>query len=81
MQQKDITLAFERLGVIMTSIGNEDQWPGYNSGITEAEFSLFNDLVEKQFFHNGWFTTENVRKSLLSLGELLTQTKLTNWFM
>ncbi|MFO0494784.1 MAG: hypothetical protein ACK50Y_04570, partial [Flavobacteriia bacterium] len=79
MQQKDLTDAFERLGAIMTSIGRGEQWPGYITGITEDEFNAFAGLVSKQFFYNGWFTANNVRKSLLSLGELLTQSELEKW--
>jgi len=39
----------------------------------------FSGLVTKQFFYNGWFTAENVRKALLSLGELLSESELENW--
>jgi hypothetical protein len=79
MQQKDLIDAFERLGAIMTSVGRGEQWPGYITGITEDEFNAFAGLVSKQFFYNGWFTANNVRKSLLSLGELLTQSELEKW--
>ena len=79
MQQKDIIDAFERLGLIMTAVGRGEEWPGYTSGITETEFNSFSGLVTKQFFHNGWFTIENVNKSLLSLGGLLSQSELKNW--
>jgi hypothetical protein len=79
MQQKEIIDAFERLGVIMTSIGRGEPWPGYASGITESEYNSFSGLVTKQFFYNGWFTAENVRKALLSLGELLSESDLENW--
>jgi hypothetical protein len=35
--------------------------------------------IERQVHHNGWFTEESVRTSLLNLGNWLTREQLTNW--
>lgn len=63
----------------MRSIGNNEVYAGYELGVTEAEYEKLNVLVNKQFAYNGWFTKENVRQSMLALGNWLEEEKLNNW--
>ena len=63
----------------MTHFGQSNDWTGFELGITEEEYSVFNELIVRQKHYNGWFTEEMVRKSLRSLGVLLTENQLENW--
>lgn len=63
----------------MTHVGQNLPWSGYYSGLTEQELSEINYSIERQVFHNGWFTEELVRKSILNLGKWLDSEELTSW--
>ena len=59
--------------------GSKSPWPGFSCGVTEDEFLAVELAIERQVHHNGWFTEESVRTSLLNLGNWLTREQLTNW--
>lgn len=59
--------------------GLKEAWPGFNCGVTEDEFEATEQVIASVFYHNGWFTEELVRKSLLNLGNWLTEDKLSAW--
>ena len=79
VEKKQIEIAFNQLGLIMSHFGNSNAWSGFDIGITEEEHKQFNEVIVRQKHYNGWFTEEMVRKSLLSLGNLLTQKNLEDW--
>ena len=61
----------------MIHFGESKAWTGFDLGVTEEEYSQFNELILKQKHYNGWFTEDMVRKSLLNLGALLDAEKLS----
>lgn len=63
----------------MRSLGESESWPGFESGLTEEEYERLVVLINRQVAHNGWFTPENVRKSVRALGGLLTLEQLSAW--
>lgn len=63
----------------MYDLGNDLSWRGYESGVTEQEYDQLREVINKEQIYNGWFTAENVRKSLISLAIQLTQEKLVDW--
>ena len=63
----------------MIHFGESKAWTGFDLGVTEEEYSQFNELILKQKHYNGWFTEDMVRKSLLNLGKLLDGEKLSTW--
>ena len=63
----------------MTHVGQNLPWSGYDSGLNEQELSEINYSIERQVFHNGWFTEELVRKSILNLGTWINSEELTSW--
>lgn len=63
----------------MQQLGANQEWPGFASGVTEEEYLKLNTIINRQISYNGWFTKENVRKSLSALGGLLTEEKLSEW--
>ena len=67
MKREELITGFTQLGRLMVSIGNEEKWTGFTSGVTEEEYDQLILLVKKQFHLNGWFTNENVNNSLKAL--------------
>lgn len=79
MKQAQIIKGFAQLGKLMTHLGEGKDWTGFETGVTESEYHQLNVVINKQFIYNGWFTKENVRKSLFSLGVLMTEENLSSW--
>ena len=79
MKKEQIERAFHQLGKVMMHFGSSTKWEGFELGITEQEHQDFNELILKQKHYNGWFTEDMVRKSLLSLGSLLSEKDLKTW--
>ena len=63
----------------MLDLGNSESWKGYSIGITKSEYEQLEQLINKQFVLNGWFTKENVKKSLVAIGQLLSLDNLNKW--
>jgi len=79
VKKEEIINAFHYLGNLMRIHGSKSPWPGFSCGVTEAEFLAVELAIERQVHHNGWFTEESVRTSLLNLGNWLSNEQLTNW--
>lgn len=79
MTQKDIIRGFAQLGKLMVALGYGKPWSGYDTGVTEEEYSKLRTEISKQQIYNGWFTPENVKSSLTGHGEWLTEEKLSQW--
>ena len=67
------------MGKLMVSLGEGKSWSDFTIGVTEEEYQQLEDIVERQFSYNGWFTKENVQQSLLALGNQLSEDQLNNW--
>ena len=61
---------FAKLGEILMDAG---------LGIKHAYSDELNGLIEQAHLQNGWFTPENVRKSVISIAETLTVENLNKW--
>jgi hypothetical protein len=70
---------FAQLGKTMKALAETDTWPGFSSGLNQEEFDSFRNLIETHFHSNGWFTPDNVRKSLLAWSDALSEANLTHW--
>ncbi|MEY3238395.1 MAG: hypothetical protein RI883_2496 [Bacteroidota bacterium] len=79
MKQEELITGFTQLGSLMVSLGNEEKWNGFISGVTEEEYENLISLVKKQFYFNGWFTNANVNGALIALGNQLTEEQLSIW--
>ena len=79
MKKEETIEAFHHLGNLMRNHGLKNPWPGFASGVTEDEFLTVELAIERQVHHNGWFTEETVRTSMLNLGNWLTRVQLSNW--
>ena len=79
MERQDLIKGFVQLGKLMVALGEHRSWENFSYGVTQDEFDKLNGIISKQFFYNGWFTQENVRTSLKSLGDQLNAEALTAW--
>lgn len=64
---------FVLLGEIMRAVGSSQIDPNNQQQVQ------LDALVRSERAHNGWFTDENVRRSLLAHGEWLTEERLSEW--
>ena len=79
MKQKEIIDGFAQLGKLMCALGENKDWSSFEIGVTQVEYESLQTLVNRQISYNGWFTKENVRKSLLEMGKRLSLEELTEW--
>jgi hypothetical protein len=79
VKQKDIIQSFVQLGSLMVALADESEWSGFSIGVTDGEYAGLQNTINKQVIYNGWFTPENVRNSLLAIGERLNEVELNQW--
>lgn len=79
VKKEQIIQAFHHLGSLIRIHGIKNPWPGFACGVTEDEFLAVELAIERQVHHNGWFTEESVRTSMLNVGNWLTKEQLSNW--
>jgi hypothetical protein len=78
--KKEILIqSFCQLGKIMSHVGNDLPWTGFELGLTEAEHTELNSVIQTQHHHNGWFTEELIRKSLRNFSSWLNEQDLLSW--
>lgn len=79
VKKEEIIKSLSQLGTLMCELGEQKTWDNYSIGVTEQEYKKLEELVERQYIYNGWFTPDNVRRSLKAQGEWLNEVSLTNW--
>lgn len=79
MNQEISINSIVKLGEIFKSIASKSKWPSFSIGITEEEYTKFNELVELVHIYNGWFDAGSVRKSLASWSQALTKPQIEKW--
>ena len=79
MKQEEIINGFVQLGKLMCALGENKEWTDFSVGVTSDEYLSLQTVINRQVSYNGWFTKENVRKSLLELGNNLSSENLNNW--
>ena len=63
----------------MCHLGENKEWSNFSIGVTEKEYEDLQMVINRQISFNGWFSKENVRKSLLELGLRLNEIELNDW--
>jgi hypothetical protein len=71
--------AFAKLGEVFGALGAGTAWPGHGCGLAELEYRAADEAVLRAGMRNAWFTEENVRHMLRSLGAMLRPETLTQW--
>ncbi len=79
MKQDVIIKGFVQLGKLMCQLGENKEWTDFSTGVTKEEYENLQYVINRQISYNGWFTKENVRRSLFELGKRLTSEQLTSW--
>lgn len=79
MKQETIIKGFAQLGKLMRALGGNQDWADFSVGVTQQEYEALQVTINRQFALNGWFVKENVKHSLLSLGNELTEDNLREW--
>ena len=71
--------AFVQSGRLFALFGGSKPWPGHSSGLSEGEYTTFEEVILRAKSRNGWFTEENVRHMLRSLSSMLEPEALSGW--
>lgn len=71
--------AFAKLGEVFRALGAGTAWPGHGCGLAEVEYRAADEAVLRAAARNAWFTTDNVRHMLRSLGAMLKPEVLAHW--
>ncbi len=71
--------AFSQLGIVLGLLAENKNWPGFECGLSEIEYTSLQELVEINHHSNGWFTAENIRKSFAAWNKALTKENLHQW--
>jgi hypothetical protein len=79
VERKNMINGFVQLGELFRALGKEEPWNGFELGVTSDEYASLQDLINRQFYLNGWYVKENVLQAILALGEQLTEEKMTMW--
>jgi hypothetical protein len=79
MVQNEIKLAFIELGKFLSQFTNENLEKNNTVLINEKFYDEFSNLILLSQSHNGWFTPEQVRFSIASWANALTEPNLTKW--
>ncbi|MCF8329101.1 MAG: acyl-CoA reductase [Crocinitomicaceae bacterium] len=78
MNKHELINSFSRLGELMNSLG-ENKPHSLGLPCDNLSYEQFNLAIEREIFHNGWFTEELVRLSLCNLANWLNEKTLENW--
>ncbi len=79
MEKSRIINAFVVLGTILNELGENNAYSAKVSSLTEEEYAEVNEVVAREFHHNGWFTEDSIRQAFREISTWLTPEKLTDW--
>ncbi|MFN7015017.1 MAG: acyl-CoA reductase, partial [Bacteroidia bacterium] len=72
--------AFVQLGEIINAyLGNSAYENNVNTDLLPTYYEKINQTIEQAFYQNGWFTKENVLKSLSEIAEKLNKQDIEKW--
>ncbi|MFT7157123.1 MAG: hypothetical protein ACI8Q1_002138 [Parvicella sp.] len=79
MTIQDKISVLSKLGKVLLHIGNEDEWTGFEWGITEDEYLSVQGVIGQAKLYNGWFEKREVLRAFTSWGKALTPENLEKW--
>jgi hypothetical protein len=71
--------AIVQLGKTLGTAATGTDWPGFECGLTESEWSDAQSLINTLHTYNGWFTPQNVRNAMQAWGDSLQETEIEDW--
>lgn len=79
MTVKQRISVFSQLGRILNEFRIEQDWKGFETGLSQEEFENFNKLIKSVKQFNGWFIEENVRHAIGAISDMLNEADLVAW--
>lgn len=79
MKRQEILQAIQSLHDFFIALGKNEFDQTKANRFTQREFEEFSLIILQQKNHNGWFTEESVRKSLLELGKMISTENIQTW--
>jgi hypothetical protein len=83
MSIKDKIHVFEKLGIFLKQFrepGHQNNSPDpWLEELNKGFFQPLETVINKSYIHNRWFTEDNVRHALVSIGNSLNRDDLENW--
>ena len=79
MEKQAIIEVFGQLRKALSAFTSNEQWPGYECGLTEKEYLGFRGIINKEIQLNPWFTKENCIKALNGIIHLLDKESLEDF--
>lgn len=76
MKRTELKLALIQFGKILGFLSSDNDYPGFQLGLTQEEFEDLKKLINKEHQHNPWFTKENVKSALNGISKLLEEKEL-----
>lgn len=71
--------AFIQLGKFLEEFTVEKEWKDYSKGVSQVDFTEFNEAIRQIRIHNGWFTETMVRKAILGISLWLKEEVLNDF--
>ncbi len=79
MNLKERINILSKLNVIFTDLVNENEWSGYETGLTEDEYNALKNSISQAKIHNQWFTKESVLEAFSGFTTWLDDKSLNDW--
>lgn len=79
MQREELIPVFSQLGKVLADLGQQNEWPGFQCGLTETEYQEAIAIIQKENFYNPWFTPDSIRKAFSGISVMLDQETLTEF--
>ncbi len=76
MEREELKKGLIQFGKLLNSVGSETEFPGFQIGVTEAEFLQLRTAVNKEHLYNPWFTVPNVKSALIGISNMLSESEL-----
>jgi len=76
VEREEVKKALIQFGKLLNSLGGENEFPGFQVGVTENEFIQLKTIINKEHLYNPWFTISNVKSALLGISSMLLETEL-----
>lgn len=79
MERQTIIAHFAKLGILFSTLAENQPWPGYAIGVTEEEYTALQVVINKEHIYNPWFTKGSLRFALKELAHMVDKKTLENW--
>jgi hypothetical protein len=79
MKLKERIDILSKLKPIFENLTSENDWIGFELGITKDEYETLQNSIAQAKAHNQWFTKESIYEALTGLSKWLTVDQLESW--